>query len=280
MQNSSLKTIILSFFLLGTLLSSEVSFAKRYIIPQDKDVIIKINSIESDEVIYPFNIKVLVWNIYKGKNKNWINEFSDFSNNKDLVLLQEAFLNQKMLGLLASNKLFSYNFATSWIDLKYGATPSGIATGSSVTSSETTWQRSYFKEPILRTPKMTLFTKFKLAGMDKELLVGNIHAINFVRAYKLRHMLDQAAQIISKHKGPVLFAGDFNTWTKTKINNMNSVFKKLGMKSVSFKNDLRKRFLGKVLDHAWIRGLQVQSSKIPISSGSDHAPLIFELGVY
>jgi endonuclease/exonuclease/phosphatase (EEP) superfamily protein YafD len=266
--------IILSF-----LLSAE-SFAKRYVIPQDKDVLININHVNSSDEIYPLNIKVLVWNMYKGDNKTWEKDYSDYSHEQDLLLLQEAFLGQRMLSVFSQTKDLAYIFATAWIDGKNKNIPSGIATASNTTAININWQRSYYREPFLKTPKMTLFTKYKLAGIDEELLVGNIHAINFVKAYKLRHMLDKAAEVISKHKGPVLFAGDFNTWTKTKINNMNAVFKKLKMKSVQFKNDSRKRFRGHILDHAWVRGLDIQSSRVTKTLGSDHAPIFLELGIY
>jgi endonuclease/exonuclease/phosphatase (EEP) superfamily protein YafD len=270
----------MKIFLFLTLVFSTQAFAKRYIVPQDKDVLININHLDSSNEIYPLNIKVLIWNIYKGENKSWEKDYKDYSYKKDLLLLQEAHLNQNMLGVFSETKDLSYIFATSWIDTKDKNTASGIATASNSTSIEANWQRSYYREPYLKTPKMTLFTKYKLAGTNEELLVGNIHAINFVKAYKLRHMLEKAAEVISKHKGPVLFAGDFNTWTQTKLNNMNAIFKKLGMKSIQFKNDVRKRFRGNILDHAWVRGLNVQSSRVTKTLGSDHAPIFLELGIY
>ncbi len=273
--------ILLNFKLsiLCLLLISCSAQARRYKVPLDREVMQTISVVNSPVQIYPLSVKVLVWNIYKGENKSWEDEFLTLSQDKDLLLLQEVVLNKKMTRVL-ENSDYGYLFATSWIDSKQSNLASGVATGSRSNVEHSLWQRSYYREPFIRTPKMTLFTAYKVAGTDEKLLVGNIHAINFVRTYKLKHMLKEAAKVIKSHKGPVIFGGDFNTWSKRKIRNMNTIFKNLGMKSVKFKNDTRKRFFGRILDHVWLRGIEVQSAIVPRSNGSDHAPMELELGIY
>ncbi|MBT4790431.1 MAG: endonuclease/exonuclease/phosphatase family protein [Halobacteriovoraceae bacterium] len=267
------------YILLIALIFSSVADAKRYIIPNDKDVLTAHNTHAETDSLYPFEIDVLVWNIYKGYNKTWKKDFEDLTRDKEILLLQEVYAQDKMFNVFERMVEFEFWFARSWIDTKDNNTASGVSTASIVKTTLKKWQRSYYREPIIKTPKVTLFTRYKLTGHDKELLVGNIHAINFVRYYKLKHMLVEAAKVIKNHQGPVLFAGDFNTWTKTKLGVMNGIFKNLAMKRVKFDHDIRKRFLGKVLDHAWIKELKVISSRIPNVKGSDHPPLELRLSL-
>jgi len=237
----------------------------------------QINQTMQTAQLDPSNIEVLVWNVYKGDRLEWAMDFDQLTKSKDILLLQEGMLNRKMKDQFMVLPWFEFHFATSFIDNKLGAVGTGVVTASEAKSVETVWQRSYYREPMIKTPKMTLFTKYGLEGLKKKVLVGNIHGINFVKAYKLRHMLDKAAEHIRGHKGPVIFGGDFNTWTKTKLNNMNAVFKKLGMRAVKFKDDNRKRFRGHILDHVWVRRFKVLSSLAPKVNGSDHNPMIVKL---
>ncbi len=268
--------LLLTFLLFFTF---NLAHSKRYIIPADADVMSQIGNIPTREGLSPESIKVLVWNMYKGSNQSWGQDFQTLSEDADVLVLQEGFLTKKMNDQFLDLNWFEFHFATSFIDNKLGATATGVVTSSVVKSEETVWQRSYYREPAIKTPKMTLFTKYSIKGLKQKLLVGNIHGVNFVRAYKLRHMLDKAAEQISKHAGPVLFGGDFNTWTQTKINNMNAVFRKLGMKSVKFAKDNRKKFAGKILDHIWVKGLKVLKANAPTSKGSDHNPMVLEVQV-
>jgi endonuclease/exonuclease/phosphatase (EEP) superfamily protein YafD len=270
---------ILSVIILFTLVSSS-TFAGKYKIPKDEDVMITLNEQSSEVHLYPFSINILVWNIYKGANKSWKTDFDMLSSDKDILMLQEVYLNTKMKDVFNSMDSFHFSMATAWIDKKDKNTASGVGTATKGLPGETLWQRSRYREPVIKTPKMTIFTKYKLAGVDQELLVGNIHAINFVRAYKLRDMLDEAAKVMAVHEGPAIFAGDFNTWTKTKINNMNKVFKQLGYTKVTFENDYRKAMFGNVLDYAWVKNLKVLVSDVPRVKGSDHAPMTMELSIY
>ena len=253
--------------------------AGRIFIPKDENVLHHFNSINQVEGLDPEEINVLVWNIYKGENTTWKNEFFRLTKQKDLLLIQESMTHSRVSDELRRMPWMEFVFATSWYNIKYLNSETGVMTGSTSPSIESKWQRSYYLEPILHTPKMLLFTKYKVKGKKEDLLVANIHGINVVRAYKLRHMLDKAAEVIKEHTGPVIFAGDFNTWTKTKINNMRSVLKRLGLKAVKFKNDIRTNFRGNPLDHTWVRGFDILNANVPNSSGSDHMPMTLKLKI-
>lgn len=274
------KTYFLIPFLLFVFFLKPVS-ARKYLIPADQDVLISSDeSLFKDAYLNPSSIKVLVWNMYKGSNHSWSDDFIKLSSGKDLLVLQESYLNQKMNNTFSKLDDFFFTTATAWIKKSDNYTPSGVSTASRGVPSTIAWQRSYFREPIIRTPKMALFTKYKLAGVADQLLVGNIHAINFVGTKKLVHMLNRAAEVFKIHTGPAIFAGDFNTWNKSKISNMKIILKRLGFQKVHFKKDYRKKFMGNILDYVWVKNLKVLSAKVPKVTGSDHAPMTLELSLY
>lgn len=251
--------IITLIFLLA--LTSQ-AWAGRYLIPRDADVITKITNAPNASRELSQRVELLIWNIYKGKVVGWEQDFEQLSATADIMILQEAFLNPRMKRVFRESIVYNYVMATAWEDTKYSNTKSGVVTAAKVSPNDIGWQRSFFKEPISNTPKMTLFTEYKIRGSKKTLLVGNIHGINFVTTNKLRHMLKLAAERISTHSGPVVFGGDFNTWNASKMNMMIKTLSAARMKPVSFFPDGRKRVLGKILDHIWTKNLKVLSSKV------------------
>ena len=259
------------------LLTIGLANAGRIYIPKDENVLKKYNVFQSRlNSLDPNKIDVLVWNIYKGKMETWKKDFNDLSDGMDILILQEAVAHSRVIDDVKRMPWMEFVFATSWYNSKYLNSETGVMTGSLAASIKNKWQRSHFLEPIIHTPKMTLFTEYRIKDTPKTLLVGNIHGINFVRAFKLKHMLEQAKKYIKNHQGPVIFAGDFNTWSKTKIGHMNKVLTDLGLKSVSFEKDLRTSVKGFYLDHVWTRGLKVLSSHVPDVDGSDHKPMVLK----
>ncbi len=266
-------SFILCFFLSLNL------YAQIVVVPEDDDVMVKINSTQQQH-LYPFGVNILVWNIYKGSQDYWEQEFFNLAQNKALLLLQEGYLTNDMLATFAAFSDYSFLFATTWINQRTNQPlRTGVVTASTTQAESLLWQRSHYREPILNTPKMTLFTRYKIAGRKEKLLVGNIHGINFVRTFKLTHMLKAAKKIIEKHRGPVLFAGDFNTWSRAKMRAMNKVFKSLKMQAASFSHDERKSFRGNILDHVWLRDIEVLDAVAPKAKSSDHAPMVLSLNL-
>ena len=245
-------------------------------IPRDDRVLSTYGSVSQQSELDPNEINLLVWNMYKGINNSWKEDFQNLAKDKDILILQEGVLSIPMRMVFYLHTHMQFFFATSFIE---DWQPTGVVTSATVYALDKKWQRSYYREPVIKTPKMTLFTKYGVQNSQQEVLVGNIHGVNFVKEYKLRHMLVEAAKEISKHSGPVIFGGDFNTWTKTKLATMNGIFKKLGMKAVKFTKDNRKRFRGNILDHVWVRGFKVLSSSVPLTSGSDHNPMLVKLAI-
>ena len=74
-----------------------------------------------------------------------------------------------------------WDFATAFVE-KESESAAGVATGSIARPSKVEFRRAPVNEFITHTPKMTLITRYPLAGTRDgrhELLVANIHGINF-----------------------------------------------------------------------------------------------------
>jgi len=250
------------------------SIALIHKVPKDKDVIRSINTGQPNgSLSLNDEFKIVVWNMYKGQNKTWEEDFKTMASDANLVIAQEMHLKDKMSRVFKNFGDFEYMMATSFY--MYRKDRTGVTTISDTPSTYQKFLRTKHREPIVRTPKVVLITKYPLAD-GRELLVANIHAINFVSSKKLRRQLDSVAREIRKHNGPAIFAGDFNTWSKKKLSYMRTITSMVGLKEVKFKGkDDRMTFRGKILDYIFYRGLTLKSSKVLGEvEGSDHKPLL------
>lgn len=267
----SFKTFAFAIFTLIAFASE----AGRYEIPADGDVLVKYNSsvkskFRNEPILPRENIKVLVWNMYKAGKESWDVDFPKITKGKDILMLQEFFSIPRMMEVIFEDTDRTYVLSTSFKDTKEHAR-TGVATASSFDFRRVGWQRSYYREPIIRTPKMTGIATFDLAGTDKDLLTLNIHAINFVSTRKLAHMVNEGLKYAGAHDGPVIFAGDFNTWSKGKQRMLFKMMKENGFSNVRFNKDTRMRTFGNILDWVFVRDLKVTYSKVYGEvEGSDH----------
>lgn len=266
----NLKVLSIGLLALNLTYSMEVE-AKRYEIPADEDVLIEINGAQKRNALNPEHINVFVWNMYKGDKPNWKKDFLTLSRNRDILMLQELYLDYQMSSVLFEDDTYTYHMATSFIDTWKRNSPTGVATASPVAPHHSYWVRSIDREPIIKTPKMLMIAEYPIAGRSDTLLTVNIHAINFVSAKKLRNMLDQIEEAVRDHNGPVVVAGDFNTWSKKKTAYLKQMSKNLGLTDVKFPDDQRMRTFGKILDYVLIKDLDVLHSKVYGNiDGSDH----------
>lgn len=268
--------IRLSFFLFIVLLLQSCASFGQYRVPQDQNVLKTFNQ-EKPEFLDPHKFSVLVWNIFKADKKDFYKEFARFSADKDILVLQEAYLDQRFERFLEKDLHFHGTFATSWIRKNIA---SGVMNLLSVRVDKSFWHRSQYLEPVLKTPKMLLYQLLPFHLSQEKLLLINIHAINFVGTYKFSKMLEQALKVIDQHSGPILFAGDFNTWSKGKYSFMKSELERRGLSPVNFEEDHRVTRFGLCLDHSWVRGLRVLEARAPKTKGSDHNPMIFDLSLF
>ncbi len=278
--------IIRISILLAFVFSTSIADAKwRWQVPENDEVMIEINSERSELVtrntLNPNEIDIFVWNMYKGDKPDWQRDYKNLTPSYDILILQELWLDHRMLQTFYEDETFSYHMATSFIDRKRSDTPTGVGTASKVEPIRTFWQRSKYREPFIRTPKMVLFTEYALEGTSKTLLTGNIHAINFVSSRKLRHQLKNMAKVFAAHDGPAVMAGDFNTWSKKKMKYLHEFARDSGMTEVKFDNGhQRMKTFGKYLDYIFVKGADVYDSHVFGNiDGSDHKPMTVKISV-
>ncbi len=218
-------------------------------------------------------IGVTVWNIYKQQKPNWQKGLTTFTNSQQLILLQEAKLSPSFKDFLHRSH-WQVTMANAF---KLKDTSAGVMNLSSVNSLKTCAYLAV--EPWLRLPKSALFSEYALSN-GKTLAVVNLHGVNF--AIGLKDYRDQfltLIRILEKHKGPIILAGDFNTWRSGRMNIVRQFSEKLGLKAASFKNDQRLTVFGYPLDHLYYRDLNLLHSEAPKTEASDHNPLIVQFSL-
>lgn len=277
---TKIRQIFLALFFITISLAPQNAQAwGRFIIPGDNDVLKVINQTEKtaslESVVPRDDIKVLVWNMYKAGKDSWASDYRKLIKNVDILMLQEIFTVPKMIHEIRRDTGRLYFLATSFKDKKKNLARTGTATASRFSPVSVGWQRSRYREPIIRTPKMVSIAEYDLSGTDDNLLTLNIHAINFVSTRKLKHMIVTALERAAKHRGPVVFAGDFNTWSKRKLRMMYREMNRYNFKEVRFprlgKDDGRMKTFGNILDHVFVRDLKVKKAKVYANiEGSDH----------
>jgi endonuclease/exonuclease/phosphatase (EEP) superfamily protein YafD len=217
------------------------------------------------------SIRVVNWNIQKGKNTAWVGDLAERNMGPDLLILQEASRQTDAWQDLVPEHFASFaeGFGPNW-------SPSGVMTVSA--AQPMTECELVAHEPWFGTRKATLITEYGLTGSDDTLLVVNIHGINFTFGVdELEKQFSQARAVIDTHDGPVLFSGDFNTWRGQRAKVLEDMLSDLGLNALEYDVDHRKRFLGWALDHIYVRGLYSEHATTLDSRASDHNPMAVHL---
>ncbi len=218
-------------------------------------------------------IRLLVWNIYKGKKKNWFRDFKSLAHKANLILLQESVLNDKFVRFLNGEDGYEWRMAQSFMKGRE-LNSTGVKTGCRVSATKVFFYKSPHGEPVTGTPKMILGTCYCLGASIPDLLVLNVHAINFVTNHKFCSQMEQIIESVENHQGPVILAGDFNTWSSKRTSILLNIVKTLRLTKVNIVGSPRKRHFNKTLDHIFYRGLQViKHQSLKQIGSSDHHPL-------
>ncbi len=219
----------------------------------------------------PDRLKILIWNVYKGKKGSaWKTDFLNLTQDCDIVLMQEAMLDETMPGLWKEDlKHYQWKMATSFI-YRSSSHRTGVATGAKFTSKDTKVFRGFDREIFVWTPKVTISSLYQSADLDYSLLVINTHALLVTTTKAFIRYIDGILSTISHHKGPLIFAGDFNTWHSGRWIALLHLLKSYDLEHVVIPNDERKL----KLDHVFVRGLDVVTAKVwNTIYSSDHSPL-------
>ncbi len=247
----------------------------------DEDRSISLNSCDIKQALYSSDknhkgeheldansISILNWNIYKGEKKNWANDFRQLSNGKDLVIIQEARLNPEVKETLKKQSI-NWTLNTGFY---VNDEATGVLTGSRVKPVSSCGLRT--TEPFLRLPKTVLVNEYNLSGTDEKLLVANIHSINFTLGTEVYGaQIDALKAAIDNHQGPVIVAGDFNSWSDARKEIINNMATDLSLKAVTYKSKNRVTIFGNEIDHVFYRGLEAVASEAKQVTSSDHNPI-------
>ena len=217
-------------------------------------------------------IRLFVWNIHKAEDQRLSQDFGDLTFGADLALFQEAVSRPDFIqSLVAANTDFEWTMAKSFQLFDFSFT--GVATAYRVKPLGEDVIISKVTEPVTETPKTILLSVFSINGTYDTLLVANIHGINFVglEAYKVQ--MNQLAEKLRQHQGPMIVAGDFNTWEPARLAYVKSLFEPLGLSQV---NTPVAGMLD--LDHVFLRGMKANFIfDLSHIDSSDHAPLMVDL---
>jgi len=213
--------------------------------------------------------RLLNWNAFKGDRENWLKAFVAYSGEQDLVTLQEAYLTDEFRALLRASHL-QWDLATTFLRQQH---ETGVMTLSRVKPDHVCVQRTM--EPWLSLPKSALISRFPLKGSREALLVANIHAVNFtLGTAAFRTQLRQLKHALEQHDGPIIVAGDFNTWSDERKRVLEqTLIGPLALDKVPFDPAHLKTVFEHNLDYVFYRGLQVVAREVHDTTASDHNPM-------
>lgn len=221
-----------------------------------------------DKTKAPEPLMLLVWNVQKFADPSalaWLEERS-----AQIIMTQEsiASVQRDFAENLNATDTFSPGYRT------FDNETSGVGI---VTTLETlmscAWQH---EEPWLLTPKATLVSALRTA--NQILLAVNLHAINFsLGTQELQEQLDAISNVIDQYTGPIVVAGDFNTWSKARTEILQRFIQRHELIATDFDPDYRVRPFSYPLDHILTKNLEVLTAQSEHSELSDHTPLMMTI---
>ena len=212
---------------------------------------------------------LLNWNIQKENRAGWKNDFVRLSQNADIIIIQEAFLTEKLRRLL-NHRSYYWHLVTAF---EYQNVKTGVLTAATIEPDFLCPLRA--KEPLIRIPKTILITRYPIAATHHSLMIANIHMINFDPSTSAFHdQARQMAEILVTHRGPMIICGDFNTWSEERLAIIEDMADHLELTPVDFKTDKASKVSGYTIDRVYYRGLMLDNARVIEVTSSDHNPLL------
>ena len=141
-------------------------------------------------------------------------------------------------------------------------------------------------------PKVSLVTEYPLPG-GETLLAVNVPLLNFERwsVKKLRRQLEDLKSMMTHHNGPIVMAGDFNTWNLKRLELVKKITQDIRLEEITgfpqgrTTADKRSGFLNGVfgvekdlpLDRVFFSGLLPRLARVLGYDTSDHRPMVVKL---
>lgn len=216
------------------------------------------------------HFSLVCWNVHKNNTKSpalkaYLQSIADSC---DFFLFQEANFRDDAPFTLPN---FAFDAAAN---LEVKQTFYGVLTASRVESNQSEAFLSQGKESFLGPHKSLLLSRYPFKD-GSELLILNVHALNFRENKSYQRELEHFLLLIKDHQGPMIVAGDFNTWSKSRRVKLEALIEKIGLERVPFEQeDAVKNFMGKPLDFILYRGLILEEYSCEnLPTLSDHNPL-------
>lgn len=225
-------------------------------------------------------LTLVSWNVAKPRSDEALDQLLHLASERDpaLVALQES------THRLRIPEHMGAHFVRSHLQ-------TGVATAARVSPLEVEGCASPSRELRVATRKMALVTRYPVAD-GRALLLVNVHALNFDRGgQRFLAQLQDLARRVQGHSGPVLFAGDFNTWSTRRLEILTGIVEGLGLReALPLEGQGRTGHAGRVLnrvagvddslhlDRVFVRDLQVEEALwLDEYDASDHTPLLVRL---
>jgi len=221
----------------------------------------------------PETFSLLCWNVHKNNRKN--PKFKPFlkklikEKEIDILIFQEAHFKDKRSCILPE---FTFDAAAN---LEFRSEFYGVLTASKIKSENAEAFLSEGRETFMGPHKSLLLSLYTFED-GVELLILNVHAINFRENQHYHKEVERFLELMKIHEGPMVVAGDFNSWNKKRMERLKEVIEKLELKAVPFnKADKVKSFLGNHLDFIFYRGMKLLEFEVDKEHKlSDHNPLL------
>jgi endonuclease/exonuclease/phosphatase (EEP) superfamily protein YafD len=242
---------------------------------------------EPDQTLPP-TITLVNWNTQKGAHPQFNFDLAQLleRENPDIVFLQET-----RADLVQVEPMGGY-FANGWSYPWPGGMTVGVLTLSRISPVRIDPVSTRYREFFVTAPKVSLITEYRLPG-GQSLLTVNVHLLNFERwgDLKIRDQLEDLKSILKFHSGPIIMAGDFNTWNQKKLQLVEEVTGELNLTEVMefpdgrTTGDLKSDFINTIfgihsklpLDRVYYRGFSIDSARILPYESSDHQPIAVQL---
>lgn len=210
-------------------------------------------------------LTLITWNAEKYSNKQFLKDIKNLSRSTDIILIQEAMHDSNLQNYFSQNLPFDFSFHKSFCTNQDRAT--GVMNSARFKLSNNQTIVSPQGQPITQTPKVSGYSQIVVNNQTVHLV--NTHALNFNLGLPFEKQMDEIAHFIHQLQGPVIWAGDFNTWNSGRLQYLKQITENLGLKHLTPSKDPRRL----VLDHIFVRGFTAGKTEVLLKDSSDHYPL-------
>ncbi len=210
-------------------------------------------------------ITLITWNAHKFEDKQFVTDLKKLSDTSDLMLIQEAMHSTNLQNSFANSFPFSFSFHKSFCTSDRKAT--GVMSAARFLLQNTLTLVSPGTEPFSFTPKVSAYSQMIVNNQIVHVI--NTHALNFNTGSDFERQMDQVANFISQLSGPIIWAGDFNTWNPERKKYLEHLTQSLQLEHLNPEKDPRNL----ILDHIFVRGFTALKTEVLTQKSSDHLPL-------